>query len=371
MGKRVYVINPGLMTTIQDSGRIGYRQYGVVTSGAMDAFALRVANMLVGNEPHAGALETTLKGPTLKWLADGWIAICGGDLGAKIDGIPVPLWRPIYVKRQSVLTFQYAQSGCRAYIAIQGGIAVPEVLGSLSTHVHAGIGGLDGRALQAGDTLHVHSVSATERKRVQQVAHSINEQVVTGAGRNRVQQAVHSHDVHGVAGVESSRASAPMLKVPWFVSYDLLPRYSDRPVVRLIKSSEFMLFDEESQRALFSESFKVKPQSDRMGIQLSGPSLQLREADEARISGAVTMGTIQVPPSGDPIILMADGQTVGGYPVIAYVATVDLPLLAQLKPIDQVQFTAIALEEAEMLYRERELELNMLKVGLGIKGFTD
>lgn len=327
----ILVISPGLQTTVQDTGRFGFRHDGVVTSGAMDEFALRTANLLVGNDEHEAGLEITLHGPVLRGLNDHWIAICGADLRAEIDGKPVPLWRPVFMRKESLLTFRYAKSGCRAYVAIRGGIALPTVLNSKSTHVHAGIGGLNGRALQAGDQLDINRIDHADQSNV-------------------------------------AKSKMPFEAASWSISWEQLPEYSNQPVVRVMRSSEFHRFTKASQHALFEQTFTVKPQSDRMGIQLTGPALQLQMPDADRISSAVTMGTVQVPPSSEPIILMADGQTVGGYPVIAFVASVDLPLLAQLKPNDQVRFVEISHREAEDLYEQREREFIMLAKVLKIRG---
>ncbi len=160
----VSVIRPGLLTTVQDLGRRGYQQYGVSVGGAMDRFAARAANILVGNSDEAAVLEATLQGPTLKSDSDVLMAVCGGDLSPAIDGTPVPLWRPVAVRKGTTVAFSNARSGCRAYLAIAGGIDVPLVLNSRSTYLRAKLGGFEGRALQAGDSLPVGAPSARRLK---------------------------------------------------------------------------------------------------------------------------------------------------------------------------------------------------------------
>lgn len=326
------VMRPGLQTTVQDIGRAGYQQFGIVVSGAMDQFALRVANILVGNDEGTPGLEMTMLGPTLKWQSSRWIALCGGDLQAKIDGVAVPLWRPVFVRQGSVLTMQYAKHGCRAYLAVAGGIDVPPLMGSGSTYTRGQFGGLAGRALQQGDTVAFKSSSTT-----------------TDLGRP-----------HGEA--------EPFYTPSWFTSRYFPPFYSNEPVVRIMLGTEFERFTRQSQHALFHNKFIMSHRSDRMGFYLSGHPLRLKkECKGDMLSSAVTFGTIQVPPAGDPIILMADRQTTGGYPRIGYVATVDLPLLAQLKPTDRVQFIEVSQREAEQLYLQREHDLSMMKAAIQLK----
>lgn len=322
------IIQPGLHTTVQDLGRRGFQQFGIVVSGAMDQFALRVANILVGNDDHAAGLEMTLLGPTLKWQSSRWIALCGGDMQAEIDGVAVPMWRPVFVKKGSVLNMRYAKRGCRTYLAVRGGIDVPQLMGSGSTYTRGQFGGHAGRVLQKGDTLTLQPSDA---------------------------EFPQDH-------------ARPFYMPPWSVSRYYPPFYRKEPVVRIILGTEFERFTPQSQHDLLHETFTISSRSDRMGFHLKGKPLHLNAEHKAdMISTAVTFGTVQVPPSGDPIILMADRQTTGGYPRIAYVASADLPLLAQLKPADRIQFTAVSHREAERLYLERENDMNMLKVAVELK----
>ena len=286
------VIKPGLLTTVQDLGRTGYRSAGVPLGGAMDRPALRAANRLVGNPEDAAGLEITLLGPELEFLGDTTIAVCG----AEFEGVPAG--KSSLMRSGERLRFGRGIRGCRAYLAVAGGIAVPEVLGSRSTYLRGGFGGYLGRSLRPGDRLDRHE----------------------GKGGR------------GQAAKVDRRNGGQLLQPDPFA------------VVRAVQGAQGAEFG----RALFEAEFKVSPQSDRMGIRLSGPKLERRAGAEL-VSGAVVPGTVQVPPDGQPIVLMADAQTIGGYPQAAHVSTADLPILAQLKPGDSVRFREISLEEAQSL----------------------
>ncbi|TVX86828.1 biotin-dependent carboxyltransferase family protein [Paenibacillus agilis] len=318
------IVKPGLLTTVQDLGRYGYQQQGIIVSGAMDTFALRAANILTGNAPDAAALEITLRGPMIRFEADVLIAICGGDLSPTINGKDVPLWRPILVRAGEILEFGECRSGARAYLAVAGGIDVPMVMHSRSTYLRAGIGGFEGRALRAGDTLPIGEAS--------------NVAVFYMEERQAELQAVS------------------FLASSWFIGYTSHPAYRSDPVIRFVRGREFTKFTPDSREELVNRRFRVTPQSDRMGYRLEGSALRLEEPVEM-LSEAVTFGTVQVPPDGNPILLMADRQTVGGYPKIAQVASVDLPILAQIKPGERIRFTEISMEEAQQLYISSELLL--------------
>ncbi|MDO3679538.1 biotin-dependent carboxyltransferase family protein [Paenibacillus ehimensis] len=325
----IQIVNPGLLTTIQDKGRFGFQQQGVIVSGAMDSFALRAANVLVGNEENAAALEVTLMGTSIRFEADSLISICGGNLSPVIEGEPVPLWRPLLIKEGATLEFGACRSGARAYVAVAGGIDVPLVMHSRSTYLRAGIGGHEGRALKAGDRLGFGppSESAEGYLKARQAASALR------AGR--------------------------WLAAEWFVGSESLPAYAKDPVIRVIRGREYDSFTEESQTAFVTRPFRITPQSDRMGYRLQGETLALKESLET-LSEAVSFGTVQVPPEGNPIVLMADRQTIGGYPRIAQVITTDLPVLAQAKPGDSIRFAEVSLQEAQELHIRRELEFERL-----------
>jgi antagonist of KipI len=327
------ILRPGLLTSIQDLGRVGFQKYGVIMSGAMDTYAHLVANLLVGNEEGGAALEITLTGPTIKIEQNLLIAITGGDLSPTIDSIPVPLWKPVYVKKGSVLQFGPCKSGCRAYLAVAGGISVEKVMGSASTYLRAGIGGFHGRALEADDVLRFGAPSKKALQLMEQLQESID---------------------------------GPFSTTTWSVQTERVVPDEKITTIRVTLGTHYGQFTKESRHAFFEQIFKVSPQSDRMGYRLSGDPLTLSNSFEM-ISEAVALGTIQVPANGHPIILLADRQTTGGYPRIGQVVTVDLSLLAQIKPGAQIQFKEVSLQEAEELYLNREKDLQELRAGVTLK----
>lgn len=363
------VLKPGLLTTVQDLGRHGYQKDGVVVGGAMDARALRTANLLVGNEENAAGLEMTLVGASFVFEKEALVALTGGDLAPIADGVPLPMGRPVYLPEGSVLEVKAARSGCRAYLAVAGGLEVPEVLGSRSTYVRGGFGGHEGRALQAGDRLDWGAPSEAARRRMDELRGKLIKESVEAKEWSR-------------AGGEM-----PFSSVSWFVrSYEVCGHWENLesppskvtttrptmsampsvPVIRVLRGSEFELFDTASRDHFFNVPFRVTPQSDRMGYRLEagdGERLKLSRPLEM-ISEAVAMGTVQVPSEGNPIVLMADRQTTGGYPRVAQVISVDLPLLAQVKPGDEVRFQEIELAEAQALFLQREAEWMIMRQGL-------
>lgn len=321
----IRVTRGGLLTTVQDNGRRGMQQHGVVMAGAMDPVAHRVANLLVGNQPDAATLEATMLGPTLEFDEDALLAIAGADLSAILDDRTVPLWCPFAVRPGNVLSLGSPRAGCRAYIAVAGGIDVPVVLGSRATDLIACFGGSDGRALRTGDTLTAGDVSGTSARILERITDAPH--YARAAGRS------------------------------------LLPQYTREPVVRVIRGPEHDRFTARSRERLIGEAFVVAPQSNRMGIRMTGPALALAGPYDL-FSSPVAAGTIQVPPSGEPIVLMADHQTIGGYPRIAGVITVDLPLLAQAVPGAHIRFREVSVTEAQSLYVERERDVRIFAEAL-------
>jgi antagonist of KipI len=303
----VNVIRAGMLTTVQDLGRRGHLAEGVPFGGGADPFALRVANMLVGNAENAPVLEATLTGPELEFTEAAWVAVCG----ARYEGVAP--WRPMRVEAGGRLRFGKRLQGCRAYLSISGGFDVDPVMGGCGTFLAAGIGGFLGRSLRDGDTI-------------------------------------------------KSRPSARELTGHWSLDERMFPRYSREPTVRVIPGSHAKEFGD----ALYSARFGVTARSNRMGIRLDGPKL-VRASGDDLISTAVGPGTIQVPPDGNPIVLMADAQTLGGYPRVAHVASVDIPLLAQLAPGDGVRFARTSLTEAHALAHAWEHSLALLRQGLAAK----
>ncbi|MFD2248183.1 biotin-dependent carboxyltransferase family protein [Pontibacter ruber] len=323
----IKVLKPGLLTTIQDTGRYGYQKEGIIVSGSMDKVALRIANLLVGNEQQAAALEITLLGPSLYFEADHLIAITGADLSPGIDGEPVKLWRPILVKKGGTLSFRAPVLGCRAYVAVAGSFDVSKVMGSYATYLRAGLGGFQGRALQTGDVISCKGANEKTAAYIQELS--------AGIGQSNHKQA------------------------SWAPGAELYPAYEENPSIRAIKGPEYDLFTVSSQEYLWSEKFQVTTESDRMGYRLQSEQLSLTDSQEL-ISSAVTFGTVQVPAEGQPIVLMADHQTTGGYPRIAQVITADLPKLAQVQPGKHIRFEEVSLEKAQQLYIEQEQKIEQL-----------
>lgn len=334
----IKVIRPGLLASIQDLGRYGFQKYGVIISGAMDPISLRIANLLVGNEEGEAAIEVTLMGTSLLFEEDLLISITGGDLSPAIDGKAVPLWRPVYVKKGSVLQFRACKSGCRSYVAVSGGFAIPKVMNSKSTYLRGGIGGYEGRALQTDDKLHSNQLPERMISLFQQLKRKCH--------------------------------SRSFIATTWYVHSEHFMKTKQASIIRVIRGAEFDRFTQASQSRLFEEDFQITPKSDRMGYRMSGAILELEESFEL-ISEAVSHGTVQVPQDGNPIILLADRQTTGGYPRIAQVATVDLPNIAQLKPGEKIQFNEITLEEAEQLYLKQEQWIEELTLGILFKIETE
>jgi antagonist of KipI len=328
------MLRSGLLTTIQDLGRYGYQKFGVPVSGAMDPFALRIANLLVGNAEGDAALEMTMLGPVIEWENDALIAITGADLSATICGMPMPSWRPVLVKKGSVLVCGRFHAGCRAYLAVAGGLDVPCVMGSRSTYLRGGIGGYQGRALQAGDVLPVGRPS--------------------------------DRSIALMEKLERTLSPAGYSAAAWRVGTAYLSPFAGRRFVRVIPGCHYDCFAAESRQLFWQQAFQVSPQSDRMGYRLTGPRLHLAEPMEL-ISEAVALGTVQVPPDGNPIILLADRQTTGGYPRIGQIATVDIPVVAQIRPGEDIRFVGITLAEAEQLYLAREKEIQELSRGISLK----
>jgi antagonist of KipI len=303
------VLAPGLQTTLQDLGRIGHRHLGVGTAGALDAYSLRVANLLVGNDEGAAALEITLQGPRLRLHRAARIAITGADIDAHVDGVAIPGWRPVELPAGSELVLGPCRRGARAYLAVAGGIGSGAILGSASTDLRAGFG----RALAAGDRLGAASIANVDAVRI----------------------------------------------APWWIDPqpDLDLRHAQ--AIRVLPGQDAIA----PAGALFAHPWRVAAQSNRQGLRLQGDALHLAHPGD-RLSEPVAPGTIQLPPDGQPIVLLAEAQTVGGYPRIGHVITADLPRLAQRRPGDSVQFVpvdAAAAHAAACAQRHR-----LTRIGLAI-----
>lgn len=326
----IRILKPGLLTTVQDTGRYGYQQAGVSVSGAMDSFSLRLANLLAGNPENAGALELTLLGPAIEFTEDALIALAGADLGARVGGEPVPNYRPVAVKKGSVLTFAGCKGGFRAYLAIAGGVAVARVLGSYSTYLSAKLGGLQGRPLKAGDLLPAGCASEPARALLKRLL---------------------------------ARGSACCKSAPWGLYFDEPFSLRLTRPLRVTAGPHYELLGQAAKEALRKEQYLISPASNRMGYRLEGPALTLPKPLEL-LSTAAVLGTVQVPPDGKPIILMAERQSTGGYPQIAQLLRADVDVLAQLKPGDTVRFQLVDIAEAEASCLRRGLYLREVKKAL-------
>lgn len=329
----IQVLRPGIHSTLQDTGRHGYQHFGVPVSGAMDLFSHRVANILLGNDEQACTLEMTLQGPQLEFGEEALVAICGADLSPSIGGNPVPEGKPVRLRAGAVLEFGACVTGCRAYLAVAGGFAVPPVLGSRSTYEIAGIGGLDGRALRRADRLPVGEATA---------------------------------GVYPGLAADLARSGHAFAAPRWAVNQHIEQLGRSPQSVRIIPGVHWEEFPAATRECLTSTEFRVAPDSNRMGFRLEGPAIELENPLEI-LSRAVTFGTIQVPPGGQPIVLMADRQTIGGYPMIADVAGVDLHLLAQLKPGDRLRFELVSLAQAQALWLRREQELVTIREAVALR----
>ena len=298
------VVEPGLLTTVQDLGRRGYERFGVPVAGAMDGYALRAANGLVGNPWDAAGLEITIVGPKLQATQNCLVAVTGGDLGLRVKGRKMPLWTALYVRRGWTISFEGRQRGCRAYLAVAGGIAVPPIMGSRATYLRGGFGGYQGRALRGGDVLPVGEPACS---------------LLDRAGQQLPE------------GVR--------------------PHYSDAPTLEVILGPQDDCFAEEGIATFLSGEYAVDPISDRMGYRLEGPVVAHKTSADI-VSDGIVLGAVQVPANGQPIVMMADRQTTGGYTKIATVVCADIPLLAQCLPgRSRMRFRATTVQAAQARYR--------------------
>jgi antagonist of KipI len=313
------LLRPGALATVQDLGRSGLQHLAIVAGGAMDPLSHRVANALVGNRGDAATLEIALSGPEILFNGDVLVALHGARFEATLDGAPFPGGRPVRVRGGARLRVGRALEGCFGYLAVAGGIDVPPVLGSRGTYLPGGFGGLGGKALAAGAILPVAPDADA-------VAVARFERVTRRGGAVAV----------GAAG-QSVRWLAPPLTLP----------ATDPAVARAVEGVHGALFTEPSRAAFFGERWRVAPDSNRMGYRLLGPKLELVRPTEI-VSQATCLGTVQVPANGQPIVLMADHQTTGGYPKIAEVIAADVPLVAQVPPGAAVRFVRATLEEADV-----------------------
>ena len=307
------VLKPGLISTLQDLGCTGYQRLGVSPCGAMDAFALRLANRLIENPEGSASLEITLAGVELEALRDCEGGLTGADLAARLDSQPIECWGNCFAKAGQHLAFAQRKRGARTYLSVAGGFAAERVLGSGSTNFRNGWGGLQGRKLRRGDELSMQNAGSTDRHLL------------------------------------------------WAVRPEALAEYRNPFLLRVLEGPQSQVFSSEARCQLVAGEFSIGANSNRMGYRLEGPRLDA--PDREMISGATPMGAIQVLPNGETLLLMADRQTVGGYPKIAVLISADLPKAAQLCPGHRVRFQAVSLDKAhQALVQQQEcLLLDLLE----------
>jgi biotin-dependent carboxylase-like uncharacterized protein len=297
-----------MFTTVQDLGRYGYGPLGVSPSGAADPLALRIGNRIVGNPESAAALEMTLLGGKFLFPNGGLIAVTGSDFGATANGRTIEPWTATVIAPGERVDFGPTRSGARCYLCVHGGIALKPLLGSASTHILTGLGGFEGRPLKKGDQLPLNAAHET---------------------------------------------------TPLIANRETLNRLSPRKILRATAAPQTRLFSEKSLAAFYGSTYRVTEESNRVGLRLEGPPLETPQSGHM-ISEGVSLGAIQIPAGGQPIILFIEQQTTGGYPKIANIISADLPSVGQLRPRDEVHFEFVTPATARALIREQEHLVNTL-----------
>lgn len=308
----IEVLDGGLLTTVQDTGRYSYQRYGVPVAGVMDPYSAGLANALLGNHEHAAVLEMTLVGPKLMFLENSAFVLGGANLGARLDGESIGMWEVIWAKSGNILSFDGPTVGVRTYLAVPGGLDVPEVMGSRSTYVRAQIGGVQGRSLVKGDLL--------------------------------------------LCDLDSVESQKPGIRIP----ESLLPMISHEQIIRIVMGPQTSSFTAQGVATFLSSSYQVSQQSDRVGCRLEGPVIEHVDGADI-ISDGIPFGGIQVTGDGLPVILMADRGVTGGYAKIGTVASVDLWKVAQALTGDVFSFKAISPKDAQTSLIERKKELSKLQ----------
>ena len=312
MGDQFLVAKPGAYSTIQDLGRYGYQDLGVPVSGALDQFAARAANLLLGNAESAAVLECAVLGPTLTVLQDADLAVTGAEMEIRLNDTSLPVWSRFPVRAGDTLQFRQVTKGCRTYCAVPGGFAVPVIMNSRSTCVSGGFGGLQGRPLQKGDVLRAFE-----------------------------------EPVPGLTAIT--------------LSPDLIPEYGSRTQLRVVPGPQDSLFGNAGLETLFQSAFTVSSKANRMGYRLEGPEIvRDPEAEQSIISEPSLPGNIQVPADGQPIILLVE-QTVGGYTKIATVISSDLPRVAQALPGHSIRFQPVSVEQAHHALQDQENRIQNIR----------
>lgn len=320
----VNIINPGLSTSIQDLGRPGYFHLGIPISGAMDRFAMRVANMLVGNPENAAGLEAVFMGPEIEFATDGAVAVTGADIPVLLDGVAQSTWTTIAVSKGQKLSFGFLQSGARMYIAISGGIATPQALGSRSTYPIGALGGFEGRNIAAGDVLPTGRPGSFK------------------------------------AGASVDEAARWQSATP--------------AVLRMVKGLYWHRLTEESGQQFLADEWKVAPEADRMGYRFKGGQpLEFVEREQPFgagsdpsniVDGCYSYGSIQVPGGTEPIILHRDAVSGGGYFTLGAIISADMDFIGQLQPHTPVYFQAVSMEEALAARQQRQTALDEIRSSL-------
>ena len=305
------VISPGALTSIQDEGRFGHQRIGMSPAGAMDLHSLRLANILVDNDMGEAALELTFLGGTFKFNADNVFALTGADMGATLDGVPIPVGRAVAAKAGSVLKMGQAKDGCRTYLAVAGGFDVPVIHASKSTLLRSNLGGFNGRKLAAGD------------------------EVPFTAPRQTV-------------------PNLPIRVLP------PQPPIARDVTVRVVLGPQDDRFTKAGMETFLNSAYKVDNKSDRMGYRLTGPKVE-HTTDANIISDGIPFGAVQIPGSGEPMIMMSEHQGSGGYTKIANVISADIPLVAQCPPGGTIRFKAVSVDEAQDLYLGQKAYYDSLK----------
>lgn len=307
----IRVLKPGMLTTVQDLGRVGYQSQGFSVAGVMDVRSFKIANLLVDNPENEPVLEFTLIGPTLEFTSDTIIAITGGNFNPTINGEPAPMYTAIYMHRGDVLKFGSAITGSRGYISFSSYLKVPTVMGSRCTNMKSSLGGFKGRKLQTDDFI----LFRIKRR-----------------------------------------------YLPYFLSRTLKPDDMDQQQVtlRVVMGPQDSAFTKEGIQTFLNSTYTVTNEFDRMGCRLDGPYIASKNGSDI-ISDGICFGSVQVPSHGKPIVLLADRQTTGGYAKIATVASVDIPKLVQRKTDDKIRFRAITVYEAQKLLLEETAEFDRMR----------
>src|SRR5665648_627101 len=307
------VINSGIFDTIQDLGRFGFQRYGMPVSGAMDSYALRIGNRLLGNKENEAGIEISSPGLSLEVLSGTVIGITGADFNPTINNSPAPIWEALEVKKGDNISFNPVKNGCRSYLLVAGGIDVPIILGSKSTYVRGKIGGLKGRPLRKADIISIGKPNQELQNIIGRKAASID-----------------------------------------------IPDYHEENEIRVMLGPQDDYFTKDGLHAFLNSFYEITVNSDRMGYRLKGHKIESRNGSDI-ITDGIPLGSIQVPQDGMPIVMLADRQTTGGYAKIATVILADIDKLAQMKPGNKMKFTPINLEEAHRLLGEREKNITDLQ----------